>query len=344
MKKPKKVNLRAIDQETARVVAVLGEDAAFIGAGCLIDGTRILTCYHVVEAALGKKPKKGAKIQVKLIGVDEQPIITAVVEDLGPYPSTQKAKNDLALLKLIITFEISAAEFATPLRHLGKHYSVLGFPDGDSQGRNAGGKLHAANADGLVQMDGNSALFVKGGFSGAPVWSSDLKAFVGIVVSDLSDSAVAWCIPSRLLCQFYPELGVRFRITVKDRPEIHDREEDDPNIQLFGTSSSNGQRALTGKAFWNEEGGYYDVKVVYRVMKGAPRPRGKYVTFITYPDFLEDDEDAYELFSKLEKGKAWTKVYPEDDLFTVAAFGDAGDTALTLDLTEVEEESPEDDE
>ncbi|HEY5041948.1 MAG TPA: serine protease [Verrucomicrobiae bacterium] len=336
------VNLRAIDQETARVVAVLDKRGTVVGAGCLIDGKRILTCYHVVEAALGRSPAKNAKILVKLMGVSGQPEISTRIEKLGKYASKRHSVEDLALLKFGRLRGISEAEFATPLRHGGKRYSVLGFPDSDLQGRNASGVLHAANAAGLVQMDGNSALFVKGGFSGAPVWSSDLRAFVGMVVSELSNTGVAWCIPSRVLCAFHPNLPVRFRIPLADRPEIHDRSEDDPNVQLFGKLADNGQRKLEGRAVWNEEGGYYDVKVIYKRISGAPPLRGKYVTFITYPDFLEDDVDAYELFSEIEDGKAWTKIYPEDDLFAIAAIGDGGDTALTLDLFEVEEE-PEDD-
>jgi hypothetical protein len=66
------------------------------------------------------------------------------------------------------------------------------------------------------------------------------------------------------------------------------------------------------------------------------------VTFITYPDFLEDDVDAYEMFSQVTDGAAWTKIYPEDGLFTIAAIGDGGDTALTLDLVEIEGEPDED--
>ncbi len=227
---------------------MLGDDESFVGAGCLIDGAHILTCYHVLEVAIGRKPAKGVKLQVKLIGIAGQPTVTSRVMTLGAYAKTERSLDDMALLSLDGNLDIPAAEFATPLRHGGKTYSALGFPDGDSQGRNASGILHAANADGLVQMDGNSALFVRGGFSGAPVWSPDLRAFVGMVVSELYDDGVAWCIPSQLMCRFYPDLLVRFRVPEADRPVVNDYWHDDPNVQIFGIVSENGQRRLTAQS------------------------------------------------------------------------------------------------
>src|SRR4029077_8903791 len=134
---------------------------------------------------LESQPRKGDGILVKLVGVSGQGNSRARVLKLGSYKRDPRAVNDLALLRLSRNIGVPFAEFATPLRHDGKRYSALGFPDADVQGRNASGVLHAANADGLVQMDGNSALFVKGGFSGAPVWSKNLNAFVGIVVREL---------------------------------------------------------------------------------------------------------------------------------------------------------------
>jgi hypothetical protein len=323
-----RVSLRAIDQETTRVVAVLNEKGVFVGAGCLLDGSHILTCYHVLETVLGAKPKNGASVRLKLIGIPEQPVVRSTLKKLGKFARDKRPINDLALLELNRKLDIPVAEFATPLRHSGKKYSVLGFPDGMEQGRNASGWLHAADALGLVQMDGSSALFVKGGFSGAPVWSPDMNAFVGMVVSELYDVGVAWCIPSRVLCSFFPNLSVRFRIPPADRPEIHDYWEDDPNLQLFGTVSDNGQRCLTVKI--RKETDHYVVKATYECV-GPPPARGGYVTFITYPDFRKAKVDAYELFASIKNNKATQKFWPTE-LFTMAAIGDAGDTALTLNL------------
>jgi len=326
------VCLRATDQETARVVAVLAKERGIMGAGCLVDGNYILTCHHVVESALGKAPRVGDHLWARLIGVINQPTVRCVIEKLGKRRGSEETPvNDLALLRLKKPLEIPAAEFATPLRHNGKRYSVLGFPDGIPQGRNASGALHAADAAGLVQMDGSSALFVKGGFSGAPVWSSDLGAFVGIVVTELWDASVAWCIPSRVLCAFHPELRVRFRILPADRPVVHDYRLDDPNQELFGAISDNGERQLTAAVEGERKGGLFTVKATYRCKPQSSAPRGNFVTFITFPDFVNEIQDAYEMFAEIRNGKASVEFYPNES-FTIAALGDGGDTALTLDL------------
>jgi len=334
------LTLRATDQETARVVAVHRPDGKIVGAGCVLDHQYILTCLHVVVAALDtgdvdarNKAIQGKQVLVTLPGVNSQPTVEAKVVQIGG----EGPQNDLALLKILAPSrfqKIQAVEFASPLRHSGKSYSVLGFPGGDQQGRNAVGRLHAADAKGLVQMDRGGALSVLGGFSGAPVWSPDVNAFVGLVVTELADANVSWCIPSRRLCEFYPGLRVRFRIPPIDRPVIHDYLTDDPNKQLFGQVDDNGQRRLS--AVVRELADNYIVNVCYECKQGSP-PRGHFVSFITYPDFEKKGEDAYELFAEVKKHKSglkWTatqEFYPSE-LFTVAAIGDGGDTVLTLDL------------
>ena len=322
-------SLRITDQETARTVAVHHESKRILGAGCLVDNKHVLTCRHVVEAT--GSSEIGSIVHVSLIGVPGQPTYPA---RLARLETKRGPQNDLALLELPDNdLEIPAAEFASPLRHGGKHYSVLGFPGGDPQGRNAAGLLHATNATGLVQMDRGGALSVLGGFSGAPVWCSDVAAFVGLVVRELSSSGVSWCIPSRRLCAFFPELLVRFRIPPADRPQIHDYEIDEPNLQLFGSTSRTDHYELTVTVKENDDD-ELDVdwigKATYRCLDGA-QPRGGYVTFVMYPDYEDEDQDAYELFARIEKGKASVYFYPEDT-FVLAAVGDAGDVALTFDI------------
>ncbi len=185
---------------------------------------------------------------------------------------------------------------------------------------------------------------VEPGFSGAPVWSPDLGAFVGLVVTEQKAKGLSWCIPSRSLCDFYNDLKVKFRIHRNDRPEVHDYEEDDPNSWIFGGLSDDGFRRLTAKIRKNRDPDYDDefrADIFYECLPGSPPPRGKYVTFVTHSDFEQDDVDSYELFSVVEtprkKGAnptARTWIYL-DEGFTVAAIGDAGDTVLTLDLSQV---------
>jgi hypothetical protein len=327
-----KLGLRVTDPETARVVAIHRANGEIVGAGCLLDDAHILTCRHVVAAALHPQAAdENARLYVTLAGVITQPTVSAIVSKLGD----DRPENDLALLVIIDgpKLIVPEVEFASPLRHGGKMYSVLGFPGGDQQGRNARGYLFAADARGLVQMDRGGALSVLGGFSGAPVWSPDLSAFVGLVVTELSHSGVSWCIPSRRLCEFYNNLPVRFRIPPTDRPVIHDYVLDDPNVDLFGTLQDNGERRLTAEI--SPRGKGYTVFVRYECLRNSKPPRGRLVTFITYPGFGRQGEDAYELFARINGGIAEQEFYP-GSLFTVAAIGDGGDTALTLDLEALE--------
>jgi hypothetical protein len=328
------LTLRLTDQETARVVAVHRYNGDIVGAGCLVNNSVILTCRHVVEAALAPARPEGGRVLVTLAGVTNQPTVEARVKDMRH----GAVSDDLALLEIQDEPELSVPEaiFASPLRHGGKTYSVLGFPGGEQQGRNASGVLQAADTSGLVQMDRGGALSVLGGFSGAPVWSSDLGAFVGIVVRELWNDDVSWCIPSRRLCEFYPGLGVRFRIPPADRPVIRDYSLDDPNIDLFGTISDNGERRLTAVVL--ERPDDYQVTVKYECLKGSAPPVGRFVTFITYPDYELEEQDGYELFVELQQtkgGLTWLaeQELESNDLFTIAAIGDGGGTALTLDLS-----------
>lgn len=333
------LRLRLTDQETARVVAVENHKTGeIVGAGCLLSSREVLTCRHVVEYALDKpRVKRGDRVFVNLVGLTEPLTTFAKVRKLtkGLGPSV-----DLALLRLPNKIErkvdISSIEFATPLRHGGKTFSTFGFPESDTQGRNATGRLHAADAAGLVQMDSEGALLVQQGFSGAPVWCPEVNGFVGLIVSELQDRRVAWCIPSRLLSAFLPSLAVRFRVPVLDRPQINDYEEDDPNVQLFGTISNNGWRKLSGEVIRDKESeSGFTAYLKYRCLKRSPRPKGRLVTFITHPSFTGEYEDSYELFSTLnKKGIATAEFYPAES-FTVAAVGDSGETSLTLDLGKI---------
>jgi hypothetical protein len=324
---PLRIGFRITDQESARVVAIHRPNGQIVGSGCLVDHRQILTCRHVVAAALAPEENlEEQQVLVSLVGVTGQPTIKTKVAQIDK----GRLSYDLARLEIMedIGLEIVPVMFASPFRHGGKSYSVLGFPGGDPQGRNASGHLHAADAAGLVQMDGSSSLFVRGGFSGAPVWSTEVDGFVGLVVTEQANFGVSWCIPSRVLCTFYPKLAVRFRMPLQDRPVINDFDNDDPNARLFGTISDNGQYKLTAKISGSE--GEYTVKLKYECLANSA-PQGHWVTFITHPSFTDEDEDAYELFAELENGVAREKIEPHY-LFTVAAIGNGGEIALTLDL------------
>ena len=329
-----KAGLQPIEPQTARVALIADERSVPVGAACLISNTHLITCRHVVEAASGeRRAETGKSIRAQLIGVTGQPTVQVTVAALASTKAEYSHSEDIALLSLrpedSDLLAIKPVEFSTPLVHSGKSFAVMGFPANHPFGLHAAGQLHAADATGLVQMVGSESIGVAPGFSGSPVWSPELKSFVGIVVAGEDGRGLAWCIPSRILCGFYPELLVRFRIPVPDRPTINDYDEDDPNPILFGDVSDNGHRRLTATV---RRGSPFNVSVKYECLPESAPPRGGFVTFITYPDFESDHEDAYELFARLDSHGVAKQSFSPAEGFTVAAIGDAGDTALTLDL------------
>src|SRR5262249_35806800 len=135
----------------AREVAIYNRSEGIAGAGCLISDTHVLTCRHVVDealrggGALGAPAQSGAIVTARLIGVLGQPYVQASLLRFGDRSGS--VANDLALLAIDspIGWAVPPIEFATPLRHGGKSFSVLGFPGNDPQGRNARGLLYSAN-------------------------------------------------------------------------------------------------------------------------------------------------------------------------------------------------------
>jgi len=74
---------RVADQETARVVAIRNDKCRTVGAGCLISSKKVMTCKHVVKAAIGNEPlvREVSKVAIQLIGVPGNPSGLALVID-----------------------------------------------------------------------------------------------------------------------------------------------------------------------------------------------------------------------------------------------------------------------
>lgn len=332
--------LRLTDPETARVVAVHGVDGQVVGAGCLIDQSRIVTCRRVAESALRPgRLAKDAAVRITSLGIKGQPSLECILTAWG----ARGPQNDLAMLQIGAgpVLQIPAARFASPLRHAGKPFSMTGFPAADLRGRNVAGLLRAEDGRGLVELHGDGAAAASGGFSGAPLWCRDVGAFVGIAVLGQPDDALAWCIPSRRLAEFAGDLPVRFRVPAGDRPAPGAG--DDPNAGLFGEVSNDGDRQLLAAVHHRRGKRHYEVSLRYQCLPGSAAPRGRFVTFITHPDGPGGSDRAaechhdYEMFAELRRGEDESVWYAEQRfqcgrLFTIAAVGDAGDTALTLDL------------
>jgi hypothetical protein len=161
------------------------------GIGFVVSERHIVTCAHVVNAALGRekrardKPGADARIQVDfpILGDAEgAPLRACRVEAWAPPPESGLSGGDVAGLVLIGEGLPTGAEPArlidSPARR-DPGVVVFGYPE-DPPRRTHGGwtvlHLRGAVGGGIVQLDADSesALRAQPGYSGSPVIVTDL--------------------------------------------------------------------------------------------------------------------------------------------------------------------------
>ncbi|MGW1209989.1 trypsin-like peptidase domain-containing protein [Streptomyces sp. NPDC002499] len=202
------------------------ERAGVVGAGVLVASRTVLTCAHVVEAALRlPRPRTGAAPKGRILldfpttaqGTPE-PIHAHVAEDgwLRSPPA-----GDVAVLRL--ESEPPAGAVPAPLGSCGtgtgESVAVYGYPSGVPDGIWARGQIVGAGGvhPAWRQIDGLDPVGapVTRGFSGAGVWDLGRGLVVGVLAAVLAArtteaapaARVAWMIPLDVLD------GTRFEIT-----------------------------------------------------------------------------------------------------------------------------------
>ncbi len=175
-----------------------------VGAGTLLADDQVLTCAHVVNAAIGASEASQSRptepIDVDFPFSHDRRRTSAHV--LTWVPIGDDGGGDLCVLKLANRPPVDC-EPAVLLEAdgLAQHsFEVLGFPARFPDGTLATGMLIGRNAADWVQMqdDHTTGPRVRPGFSGAPVWDRTLGGIVGIVVtsSDIEAEKTAFLIPS----------------------------------------------------------------------------------------------------------------------------------------------------
>lgn len=175
------------------------------GTAFLLDESHLITCGHVVAAAVGRglndgtwltaDIKPGTKLRVQEADPNATPV-DAVLEFYRPHQPTDLTA-DMAILRLeadtggAVLFSPGTPENGTPLR-------AWGFPSGHKR---TGGWVNLTtsgpDAVGWLQVDKAklSGLPLAPGISGAPVWLADLSAAVGMITMADEKSGVAHIIP-----------------------------------------------------------------------------------------------------------------------------------------------------
>lgn len=198
------------------------------GMGILIDKRRVITCAHVVNAALAldvdskNYPDAESRVVVRFPLVDGQPEIEAEIAHwLAPGMSP---RDDIALLTLkedapeeagiAILADIAAIPLdADRLSVFGRSESG---PSGDYWiGNNVDAKFMGSTTAAWIQIDSidRAGAFVEPGFSGAAVWDATHQVSVGMVVAKLISETerIAYMIPAYDLAAEIPELTIERR-------------------------------------------------------------------------------------------------------------------------------------
>ncbi|MFE0464367.1 trypsin-like peptidase domain-containing protein [Kitasatospora sp. NPDC058965] len=190
-----------------------------VGVGFLVTPELVVTCAHVVSAALrlqgADRPPAQAVLDVDLPLLPSalppdgagSPLTARVEHWVPPEPS---GAGDVAVLRLGAPVPGARPVPLVRSKDLWGHSArVFGFPDGRDAGVWHEAVLRDGQANGWVQADrsGNSYR-VSPGFSGSPVWDDALAGVVGMMVrAEAGEPPASYLIPVERLVAAWPELG-----------------------------------------------------------------------------------------------------------------------------------------
>ena len=212
----------------ASLVRIRTKDGRVVGAGFLVGEREVLTCAHVVSQALSLAdapddlPQGVVLLDFPLI--PPRTLFTArVVLWYLPLPD---GRGDIAGLELQSEAPSGAevVRFA-PAEDVWEHpFRVFGFPTGYDDGVWATGRLLGRQATDWVMIEDvkTQGFAVAPGFSGTPVWDTQLLGVVGMVVaaSRPTDLKAAFVLPLDVLLAAWPviEPVTRLRIFLTAAP------------------------------------------------------------------------------------------------------------------------------
>ncbi|NEO24022.1 trypsin-like peptidase domain-containing protein [Moorena sp. SIO4A5] len=206
-------------QLRAAIARIRKANGRVVGAGFLVSDQHILTCAHVVNAALSRQPsvpdQPNQEIDLDFPLVASGNILRGRVVRWIPVQRSSdilpKTGADIALVEL----ESTLPEGTQPVRlvkaeNLWKHpFRVFGFPEGQAVGVSTYGIISNPQANGRVQIDVHGTYPIESGFSGSPVWDEQLDGVAGMTVAidpKRPQVRAAFIIPTTQLINACPEL------------------------------------------------------------------------------------------------------------------------------------------
>nr|WP_203685857.1 trypsin-like peptidase domain-containing protein [Streptomyces sp. SID14515] len=234
------------------VVRVKGADGAIGGAGFLVAPDLVLTCAHVVSDALDRPREEAVEtgtevtVDVPLAGNVDGGEQRAEVRRWIPIRPDQA--GDIAVLRLRTGIPgTRPLPMADPPDGVWDHDArAVGFTDDNPGGIWQRARLLGPTEQGWIQLSRASgeAPYIKGGFSGSPVWSDALGVAVGMMVAAQPgrEAQQAFALRTRALLKEVPELASHIS---PDRPfrGLSTFQEDDADV-FFGRNGDI-QRVVT---------------------------------------------------------------------------------------------------
>ncbi len=162
------------------------------GLGVLVGPDKVMTCAHVVNAALSRpereqaQPDPAAEVSVRFPLIDGSAVRTATIA-AWVAPAAQGAGGDVAGLVLgePAPAAATAARFSTAPATPGERLRVFGFPGTPPRANGAWVDLDLKGEVGnnLIQVESREDQSIKAqpGYSGSAVWSDEAGQIVGLL-------------------------------------------------------------------------------------------------------------------------------------------------------------------
>jgi WD40 repeat protein len=208
------------EAESMGLVVISKPGGGLVGAGLILDDRHVVTCAHVVMAALQLAEAPDGP-PVGAVTVDFSALggatTSATVVDKGWAPITEDGRGDIAVLRLTEHRpQVAVPVIRVARGTLNHRFRAYGFPRNDDFGVAAMGRLLGRSGPGWqwvqIGSEGPGAP-IESGFSGSPVWDDDLGAVVGIIVAQdrrpwvRGEAQTAWMIPAEVLVEAWPAIS-----------------------------------------------------------------------------------------------------------------------------------------
>lgn len=168
------------------LVRVLDGAGRPVGGGVVVDG-RVLTCAHVVNLALGLDERSAEppdrEVPVDFPALDHPPVTARIASWTPPPPREGVPGGDLAALEPALPAGVTPARLIRTTPNPGSPVDVFGYPADRPDGAWVRAVVRGPVGGRLVQLDSASALRVRRGYSGSPVWDPVTGRVVGLVAT-----------------------------------------------------------------------------------------------------------------------------------------------------------------